>query len=208
MITAYDLYPISVRNDSGEAIPPYAVMRQSGNAVNIGDELVIPVSKPGTTFSRLYLINGPAAIPADGYGRASDARSGPRLVKIETDEATHGHGWGVQADSWALRKNRPGNFTCRGPSNSGVALFDQDYCNAIIGQLTEVLLAGETATVNLCYGDPAVTESTIQAEVRDSMLLSGKQLPNDTQLKASWVNGAWYLDWWNGDCAEAQPPEE
>jgi hypothetical protein len=198
-LTAEQIYTIPFRNDSEAEIPPFAVLKHAGNVVDRSGQWVASVTKPDTTFSRLYLINGPVAIPDGAYGLAADG-SYPVLVKTETDTPASETGWGVTAGSWALRKNRPGNFSCLGPSKTDVGLFRQEECNSIIGQLTGSLAAGGTATVNLCYGDPATTEGTIQATVRDKLLISGS-LPNDTILAAEWINGVWYLKWWTGPCA-------
>lgn len=206
MITEADIYCLPVRNDSGEEVPPFAVMRATGVVERDGGLWVQKVTKPDTTFARLYLINGPAKIPVDGYGMATDGRRYPCIVGISTDTANVAGGWGVSNASWTLRRNRPGNFTCIGESHTDYALFSQEYCNLILGRLTGVLVADGSQTVNLTTGLPAsIAEGAVQATVYDKILLADKQLPDDTYLAASWRHGAWYMDWWVGDCSEDQP---
>ena len=73
-----DHYSIPFRNDSGETIPAFAVMRPKIHADG-GTQIIdregrwcVSVIKPDTKFSRLHLINGPTAVPSNGYGLAAD----------------------------------------------------------------------------------------------------------------------------------------
>lgn len=74
--------PIFFRNDSGEAVPPFACMQTTGT-VESGGQNYITIDKPADTDGSAgwYLFNGIAEVEIDGYGVAHD---GP-LVRMLTD---------------------------------------------------------------------------------------------------------------------------
>lgn len=69
-----DPYNIPFRNDSGEVIPPYAVMRPDALSTEGESQgnWFFKVVKPDDQFRRRYYINGPVAIPDGGFGMCSD----------------------------------------------------------------------------------------------------------------------------------------
>lgn len=97
---------LAVRNDSGEAIPAFAVMEITGTASRDG-RLVLTVTKPTGVLaasmlrgdrSRL-LVNGPRAIPTGGYG--SGTIEEPLQVLREPGS------FGVASGSWSLSDAAP-----------------------------------------------------------------------------------------------------
>lgn len=191
-------YTIPFRNDSGETIPPFGVMRPS-DIVEREGRWVFKVVKPDTTFSRRYLINGPTAVPIDGYGMAADG-SYPVLALRENETVECADGWGVQPSSWKLKRYSPGNFTIyaasgQSPSGDYRALFSQEECNMLVVQGVGTLAGNSTQTANICRGKPATTETTIQIEIRDMQWPNGEVYPDDTKYGVSWRAGAWYVDW-------------
>lgn len=200
-----DHYSIPFRNDSGETIPAFAVMRPKIHADG-GTQIIdregrwcVSVIKPDTKFSRRYLINGPTAVPSNGYGLAADG-SYPVLALRENETVECGDGWGVQPNSWKLKRYSPGGFTIhaasgQSPSGDYRALFVQTECNMLIVQGVGALTGNSTQTANICRGNPATTETTIQIEIRDMQFPNGEVYPDDTRYGVSWRNGDWYVDW-------------
>lgn len=94
------------RNDSGETIPPHAVMRITGTSV-IGDQSVLTVSKPNTTLERFYAINSAAAVASGRFGQATTGP--PCMVRYDTAVTpAFGQSWGAKPSTWDLFPNRPG----------------------------------------------------------------------------------------------------
>jgi hypothetical protein len=200
-------YTIPFRNDSGEEIPPFGVMRPrifADTATEIIDrdgQWCVSVVKPDTKFSRRYLINGSAAVPIAGYGMAADGFY-PVLALRENETVECGDGWGVQPSSWKLKRYSPGKFTIYAASGQNAsgdyrALFSQVECNELIVQGTAALTGASTVTANICRGLPATTETTIQVTIRDLQFPGGEVYPDDTLYAVSWRNGAWYVDWFD-----------
>jgi len=94
------------RNDSGETIPPHAVMRVTGTDL-VGEQQVLTASKPSTTFQRYYAINGTAAVRDGRIGRCT---TGPQCIVRYDTSATPAFGetWGAKPSSWDLFQGRPG----------------------------------------------------------------------------------------------------
>lgn len=109
--------PIYVRNDSGEAIPPFACMQTTGT-VEAGGQNYITVDKPADTdgASGAYLFNGVAEIEIDGYGVAHD---GP-VVRMLTDgsSVSSGQQWSPAVGEWAVEPGA-GPFIAIGADDIG-----------------------------------------------------------------------------------------
>jgi hypothetical protein len=156
--TRVDPYNIPFLNDSGETIPPYAVMRPSTITFKRGNWHLTMV-KPDTTFARRYYVNGPFAIPDAGFGRCSDGTY-PTLARFPgtgtlVDFRTN---FGVAVDSWNLKKGGVGRFRWCGGGNysqgnldpKAVSLFQQYDCEALILQATAAVTPNDLATFNIC----------------------------------------------------------
>ena len=138
---SFNPYTIPFRNDSGESIPAFAVMRpkiegdDGDKIVDRSGNWVVPVKKPDTKFSRRYLINGPGVVVKDGYGMAADGIY-PVLALREDETVECGDGWGVQPSSWKLKRYSPGKFTIYSASGEKAGnkrgLFSQVECNELI----------------------------------------------------------------------------
>lgn len=155
--TRVDPYNIPFLNDSGETIPPYAVMRPSTITFRRGNWHLTMV-KPDTTFARRYYVNGPFAIPDAGFGRCSDGTY-PTLGRFPgtgtfVDFRTN---FGVAVDSWNLKKGGVGRFRFCGGGNysqgnldpKAVSLFQQYECEALILQATAAVTPNDLATFNI-----------------------------------------------------------
>lgn len=86
---------IDVFNVSGEVIPPFAALRMVG----VNPELAVMVAKPDTNNSVFVLINGPASVPVNGYGLATN--DFPAVAGILTSAAI-GQTLGTVAGFWGL----------------------------------------------------------------------------------------------------------
>lgn len=115
----------TVRNDSGEEIPAYGVMRVTG-IVTEEDREYYKVDKPGTTFSREYLVNGPVAIGTADDEKYGTAQLGPRVQALFDDAdgtPTAGDGYGPKPGQWSLAKNYPETALVAGPHGDGATLL-------------------------------------------------------------------------------------
>lgn len=120
---------VSVYNDSGEAIPPFAVMMQNG-VVSIGGLSVVSVTKPDTEAAYSgFLLNGPDEIPIGKTGKGIPAIS-PQWAKYDTlDTPVPGATWGPITGAWSLGLDGDG-FRIVGGSDSGRVLA-QSFCEGI-----------------------------------------------------------------------------
>ena len=197
-------YTIPFRNDSGAEIPAFGVMRpriKADSATEIIDRdgnWCVSVVKPDTKFSRRYLINGPTAIPSNGFGMAADG-SHPVLALRENETVECGDGWGVQPSSWKLKRYSPGRFTIyaasgQSPSGDYRALFSQVECNELLVQLDGTLTGGDTQTANILRGKTTLVETTIQIDVRDFQFPDGEVYSDNTKCSVKWINGEWWVE--------------
>lgn len=97
---------LSFRNDSGETIPPCAVMRITG-VVEIQGQAVLTVDKPNADGGTHYVFNGAFAVAADDFGSATHSFPCCALFN-PADAPAVGQQWGAQSGSWAIKKNISG----------------------------------------------------------------------------------------------------
>lgn len=173
-----DPFNIPFQNVSGEVVPPYAVMRPDDGEVRSGN-WVFKMVKPDDTFSRRYFINGPYAIPDDGFGNCSDGTY-PTMVR-KPSTGTHvdwKSNFGIESGSWDLKKGGVGRFRYCFGANYGqgteylgsVSFFQQYDCHALIVQATSTVTPGDYTVFNVHDIDG---ETSIQINARCLIYPSG-----------------------------------
>ncbi len=187
---------IPFRNDSNEAIPPGAVMRQLGTTF-VDDQLVLLMGKPTADYRRFYYINGSVSVPAgeygDGYALTDEAHGhiGAKTNAFSTPPA--GESWGPKPDSWDLQPSGLG-FTTLGNIQSGFIFVRQHEVTTVMGVLLEALgYQGSANTALLVPSLSTPVQSDFRITVYDNMLPISTLLPIQTRIVAAWVAGRWWL---------------
>ena len=97
---------LAFRNDSGETIPAFAVMRITG-VVTIEGRAVLTVAKPNADSLKNVLFNSSASVSSGGYG--SGTYEFPCYAKYQTSSsAVLNDEWGTANGLWALKKDNTG----------------------------------------------------------------------------------------------------
>lgn len=186
-------YP--VRNDSGEAIPAYGVMRIYSTETNARRTRVI-VRKPNTDFQRLYLINGPQGISIGGTGSGTfdiayalcDSSASPLL-------AQH---WGAKNGSFKLFPYRPGFFLLGNYQGSGAtqrAIVRPFEVIRLRARLSGTLNQGSSASAVIDFRDGGSwTASDFSAiTVYDDLLPSGGSIASGAVVWIEWYGERWWV---------------
>lgn len=187
------------RNVGSETIPAFGVMRITGVEERHG-VAVYTVDKPSTTFQRLYLINGPKQVAAEGYG--SGTFDVTYALCSSSASPAYGESWGAKHSEWLLFQHRPGFFMLGGYTGDGAAqraLVRQQEVSELWGSLDGSLSQGSSATLSVHFRDSATwTDSTMNITVYDKLLKSGA-----TAIQSGkWVVADWYGDRWWATSAE------
>lgn len=152
---------MQVRNDSGEIIPAYGIMRITGVVV-VKQQAIITVGKPNTYGGRdgRYLVNEAYPIESGGYG---EAQRGPYVsVHFDTgDAAIPGVGdlWGPVDGSWKAKRYVPG-FRIVGLPEAG-----ENIVTALMAPMMSVLIKtdashakGASGTCSIYHGNTPGSE--------------------------------------------------
>ncbi len=187
---------IAFRNDSSEAIPPGAVMRQVGTTF-VDDNLVLLMGKPTAEYRRFYYINGSVTVPAGEYGDCytlTDAAQGYVGARTNAFSApAEGESWGPRPNSWDLQSAGFG-FTTLGNTQSGFIFVRQHEVTTVMGVLLEALSdQGSANTALLVASQSSPVQSDFRITVYDSMLPTSTRLPIQTRIVATWAAGRWWL---------------
>lgn len=111
--------PIQFRNDSGEAIPPHAIMRITGaEGVPVGKKLIVVVDKPDSSDAQ-YLINGPHKVRDGKTGRGRF--HSPMVIAFTGTDPVAGDAVGPSSGSWLISTSGRG-YVALGGAEDGVVL--------------------------------------------------------------------------------------
>lgn len=179
----------SFRNDSGEEIPGNGLLRLTGQ-VTLAGQSVFTVSKPGSTWERLYAVNGHHPVAAGAYG-ACLLLDGPCFVHYDVADGTPalGSSWGAKAQSWKLAKNRPG-FTIVGGAIHERILAVQGEVNHLVGKTSAAHNKNASGTVRVWVG-AAGSEVDSGVDVGAWNLFAN--VASSKWVSLRWVDGNWYL---------------
>lgn len=190
-------------NNSGEEVPGYAVMEVTAGVrggTNAYTEERLTITKPTSTFNRLYLINGPQAVAIDKEGEGTwlmdDAAGRPVLYDSADGTPAWGESWGAKASQWTLAKNRPG-FLVTGannttPTNKYTSAV-QYMVNYLKGKADGAITKGSSGTISVwmgAAGSEADTSINVTAYAWGTAITSGKI------VSLQWLDSAWYVGCW------------
>lgn len=143
------------RNDAGEDIPAWAVMKITGT-VTVDETIYWTVEKPGTEFSRFYLVNGPDVVTAYTYGTGSFVDLPDRVLYDSADGTpAYGQWWGPYPSSWKLRRHMYG-FRILGDANTTdthVRCTQHMVMTGVLGKTDASHAKSATGTVSVWKGD-------------------------------------------------------
>lgn len=114
------LYPHRVKNTTPLKIPAYGIM-QIVTATTSAEETIYGVAQTSVSGAAMFLLNGPQAIAAGGYGAATSAA--PALAAYSAFNATPigGQEWGPIPGSWLLSQFGKGFLIVGGAAYVGGA---------------------------------------------------------------------------------------
>lgn len=180
---------IPFRNDSGETIPAYGVMRVTGSATVSGTEYVT-VSKPNSDFKRKYLVNTGSAVANGAYGTGTWLDEGGWVLYDDASTPALGESWGPKNNSWKLNKWRYGFTIIGNPTGGSTDLVRawQEEVNEFIGKTDATHNKNSTGTVSIYDGNLAdTTDNMASVENKFANVSSGKW------VQVRWVAGKWHL---------------
>lgn len=143
------------RNDSGDTIPAFGLMRVTGLEVT-GDRYVLTVDQPDGTSKSAHVINGPRPVTGDARGSYQDASN---YFVIRTDETSGSVGPG---DDWIAVTGRLFAILGVVDSDAGLALASPSRQILAIGKAASNIAPGETGDIDI-YRDGESTGETIEA---------------------------------------------
>jgi hypothetical protein len=190
-------------NSSGEECPAYAVMEVTAGVrggANAYTEERLTITKPTSTFNRLYLVNGPQPVAANYEGEGTwlmdDAAGRPVLYASGDGTPAWGESWGAKASQWTLAKNRPGFLVTGANNTSATNVYTsgvQFYVNQLVGKPDANIAKGASGTVSIWMGTPgseADTSINVTAYATGAAVTSGKW------VSLVFVNGSWLVGCW------------
>ena len=181
----------SVVNVSGEAIPPFAVMKQT--LIGGGRGLSFHVEKPGTSNPSV-MFNGASQIPIGGMGSGTFDGPAWTLFDLSVTAPQNGDNWGAADASWKLSLDTAG-FKILGVSSPRVIVMATDgMCQRYLGQTVGAMATGDATKevdglIALGRGK-ATTESSLTG----TNLLAGETDDNGyVLLERDEVNDRWIM---------------
>jgi hypothetical protein len=194
-----DTTGVPFRNDSGEEVPAYAVMKVV-DQVAIGGVDHLTINKPDYTFQRRYLINTGTAVANTETGLGNWLDESALVLYDESEGDPNGEEWGAWPGQWTLKKERLG-FTLFKKSANGVALGSQREVVSIFGKFYDKLEQGKSAIFRIWMrydGKKRDTQMTVDAY--DWYLNKDEEIAKNTQGEVAWYSNKWHVR--NAYCSE------
>lgn len=168
---------VGFRNDSGETIPAYAVMRITGTATIGTDTTVYKVEKPNTTFSRWYLVNGPDTVSTSQlYGTGSFCNIADRVLYDSGDGTpSQGQVWGPYPSQWSLKRQMYG-FRIEGGADTNettISCVQHYVTTGVLGKTDASHAKSGTGTVSVWKGDHSADSGANISSVYNSFAAVG-----------------------------------
>jgi len=188
------------RNDSGETIPPYAIMRNTGMELDDDGNLVYVMNKPVTSEWKLpWYVNLGVEVEDDDYGWCATFRSEVGQGYYLSGTIVVGESWGPRGGQWNLERYYPG-FQIVGNEADGLVYVVQREPRILLAQSDS---GGVTARSGTTLGsDNGVTVyykngATIGATnfVITAYNESATAVVGSTYLQLVYVQGDWVVNW-------------
>jgi hypothetical protein len=180
---------IPFRNDSGETVPAYGVMRVTGSVTVDGTEYVT-IGKPNSDFKRKYLVNTGSDVANGAYGTGTWLDEGGSVLYDDANTPAIGESWGPSNGSWKIKKWRYGFSIIGNPTGGSTDLVRawQEEVNEFIGKTDSTHNKNSTGTVSIYDGNLAdTTDNMSSVENKFANVSSSKW------VQVRWNAGKWHL---------------
>lgn len=151
--------PVAFRNDSGETIPPYGIIKIT-NTVKQNGIYLLKGEKPdawGSQYS--HYVNGPAEV-ADGDEGRCYVPTSPVWAAYDTgDTPAVGEPWGPTSGSWELSQDVGGFEVISSETDDGKVLVIQRPMLTFVGKTDASHSKSATGTISIYAGSTMGSES-------------------------------------------------
>jgi len=188
------------RNDSGETIPPYAIMRNTGMELDDDNNLVYVMNKPVTSEWKLpWYVNLGVEVEDNAYGWCATFRSEVGQGYYLSGSIVAGESWGPRGGQWNLERYYPG-FQIVGNEADGLVYVTQREPRILLAQSDSGGVTARSSTtlgsnngVTLYYKNGTTIGATnfvITAYNESATAVAGS-----TYLQLVYVQGDWVVNW-------------
>ncbi len=176
------------KNTSSETVPAYGLMRITTDIiVDAIQNHILKCTKPDTTFSRRYAVNGPVPIAANGYGLCRVTG----LVEVAYDSGTPDgdEGWGPKPGQWTAAKNYPQCLLVEDNKNSTnrIMLATLQPIDQLLGKATSTVANRASGTINIWQG--TMGSEAVISSLTISAFNVGPALASGDWVQVGWING-------------------
>lgn len=133
-------------NDSGETVPAFGIMKMQNDFDNTGR---MRITKPDTSFQRMYLVNNSFAVPdgEGGHGTFLKEPSNDLGRALFSESPTMMTEYGAKPGEWELYPNRPGFMVQGNPVDVGGGLYSARTHQREVTRVKGYLVDGEITTL-------------------------------------------------------------
>ena len=191
LVPADEVSWIVYRNDSGETVPPFGLLRLTGTA-QVLNQHIVTATKPDSVFCRYYAVNGPASV---SNGKMGECTLTPLAIVRTESVSSAGITYGAKSGQWGLEPNRPGFFSIGLRTITRglylVRAIQEPVC-VLTGKTDAGIAADASGTVSVHFqssGSPSEYDITAFLNwMHGSQLISANK-----QVLVQWVDGRWLI---------------
>lgn len=191
---------ILFRNDSGEDIPPGAIMRKTGVELLDAGYLVYTMDKPATSeFKPPFYVNFQSWIADGEEGYCSTFEHEAGLGYYISGTVTAGDSWGPKGGQWNLERYYPG-FEVLGNEDNGQVYVVQRVPGKVLAMSdsggvparSSTTMGSDNGVVIHCRNGATVTATTFVITAYNE---AAEAVQGSTYLQLAYIQGGWVVDW-------------
>jgi len=183
------------RNDSGETIPPGAIMRKTGTELHADGYLVQVMNKAVTAYGTPHdwYVNLGVEVEDDAYGWCARFTSEIGQAYHLSGTPSDGEWWGPKPGQWNLEQYHPG-FLIHGNHADGLVYVQQCEQPVLRGVLDGTLAQGSSATVSVyCHNGSTWIDTGFNLTAHDDLLPSAGEVASAGVVWVRYYSGRWWV---------------
>lgn len=181
-------------NDSGETVPAYAIMAVVDAEIYTDFE-ALSIEKPGTTFRRRYVVNGPLTVAAGEIGTVQEGE----LVRVLYDSGTPAanEGWGPKPSQWSASKGFLGIVLAHGvvdSTNKVLSGLLNSWPTSLLVKTTGAVTGGTSGTTAYKIYTGTSGSEADSGFTTVPTAISRVDIDSGLWCKLTWINNGWIIE--------------
>lgn len=186
---------VPFKNANANTCPAYGVLPLTGITLDTGMPFYFTADRPGTTFYRYFIVNGPNEVAQNevGYGYiVNGSQNRVCIAAYDSGSPACGEEWGPKPSQFTLSKGYPGCFTVLGildSTNKWMLGYLHPVLNVFGMSQGAIAKDATNGVVEVFSGQPNSGASIISSMTITSVCNPWDDIADNKLVGVNWRNG-------------------